>query len=459
MYWKNNTTIKRTKIQKPYNFTYICTMNFLQKIFQKEIHKKSISPPNFTGFGNLSPIWLKFKGRVDYLNAYLTVPELNYIINLLTESFSLAKYKLYDVSGDKKELITEHKIYDLLKNPNPLQSEKEFLQQLYTYFNIDGNSYIFSGKPLGFSTGWENISTLWNLPSQYMDIKINNEVPVWASTDITEVVSSYVLNYGGISIFKPEDILHINEPSVNFSSDYNIIGQSRIESLKVPLSNINRAYEARNVILSKRGAIGILSNDDRDSVGKVPLTDDEKAKVQESFNEYGLSHDTWQIAITDANLKWIPLNWPIAELQLNEGLTKDTETIGNSYGVPFPLINQDRSTFDNQNTAQKRLYLDKIIPDAKLIEKSLNRFLMTSESNLYLELSYDHLEALQQDELQKNEIQALRSRTILDIQKSVRFGETSYDNGIAILIEVLGYSDENAKNLLSDTKRPDPEIE
>jgi hypothetical protein len=58
---------------------------------------------------------------------------------------------------------------------------------------------------------------------------------------------------------------------------------SRVETLKYPLSNIRASYHKRNVLLENIGAIGILSAQNNDLGGAIPMTPEEKKKIQNDW--------------------------------------------------------------------------------------------------------------------------------------------------------------------------------
>ena len=58
---------------------------------------------------------------------------------------------------------------------------------------------------------------------------------------------------------------------------------SRIKVLEYPINNIMGAYESRQEIINHRGARGIITNRTMDSVGNVPIPDDEKGCLREEL--------------------------------------------------------------------------------------------------------------------------------------------------------------------------------
>jgi len=130
-------------------------------------------------------------------------------------------------------------------------------------------------------------------------------------------------------------------------------------------------------------SIGILSNTSTDDAGPIPMEVDAKKQLQDDFQNYGLTHDQWQIIITDANLKWQQIALPIKDMMLGEFFSNDEIQIANAYMFPIPLMNNFKSAAGQANMAQfnKQLYTDKIIPDWEMFQNALNNYFIEKSKN------------------------------------------------------------------------------
>ena len=359
------------------------------KSFSFATGKKALTnaPDIITGLGSSRAVFeYNTLDRQHLLRAYNTVPEFKAVVDYKARVSTTGKYRLFQVKEGKETEIFEHKVLDLLRNPNPLQDENEFIEYLFSMLSVFGDFYMYGGTPAGFKVNWETIQTLWVLPSLYMQI-----VPgkyLFSAETKQEVIERYILNYFGKNVdFKPDNIYQQNDINLNFSNDYNVecnrtprrneylYGRSRAVNLSKPLSNINAAYEAENVLLRKHGAIGILSDNTKDNVRNVPMDNDEIKKIQEQYQNYGLTDDQWQIIISKSPLKWQQIAMKKSELMLNETIQNSVISICNSYAFPILLMNYlQGSTFSNLNESKKKLYEDAIIPDWEKLERGLNNF-------------------------------------------------------------------------------------
>jgi HK97 family phage portal protein len=169
------------------------------------------------------------------------------------------------------------------------------------------------------------------------------------------------------------------------------------------VQNIRAAYEARNVLIENRGALGILTNNSTDGIGStLPLDESEKKKVQDEWKKYGIQKNQFQAIITSLNLKWQQISTDANKLQLFEETKADQEQICDAYGVPFELFaNQKGVTFDNKKQARREFYENTIIPEAEEWIDALNRYFETYNKSWEIKGSFDHLSVFQENQKER----------------------------------------------------------
>jgi phage portal protein BeeE len=180
---------------------------------------------------------------------------------------------------------------------------------------------------------------------------------------------------------------------------------SIIDSLKFPLSNIRAQYNKRNVLLENMGAIGILSAKKSDIGGALPVTPEEKKKIQRDW--YNRSKD--EVLITETELQWNPMSYPTKDLMLFEELTADKLAVIDAFGLNYYVFsNENGSTFSNVRDGIRMAYTDTIIPESDKIYDNLTEQLGLDKEGLRLKAHFDHIPVLQKDMLESS--QALNSR-------------------------------------------------
>lgn len=338
--------------------------------------------------------------QFEYLKNYLEVPELASVINIKARARAKVDWQIISKTTGLPVKNNEP-IIRALKRPNYFQSQQEFIMQSVLFQEIFGNEFMYFLSPVGQPN---NIKGIFTLPPLIVDIEELNTPPFWLNTELSDRVKYYATWGGQRYELEQSKIIHINNSKVNVKDTDMLLGDSPMKSLAVPIQNIRAAYEARNVLIENRGALGILTNNSGDAIGSsLPLDGKEKENLQENWkSKYGLAKDKWQLLITSMNLKWQQMSVDTDKLKLFEETKADTEQICDAYGVPFELLaNQKGTTFENQRTAEKRLYTNAIIPEAEEQAAAINRKIDTENKSWYLRASFDHLDIFQEDKKER----------------------------------------------------------
>jgi len=439
-------------------------MAFWNKKKEISVTKQVVVPnlPIIEALGKIGTSYIEIKTREQLAKVFSTVSEVYSPIMYSASAFSNMKLRLFstDKSGETLKEIFSHDILQKLSAPNPLNNWKDFLTNYYVNKKVFGNAYIFKYVPTGFNIKDAN---LWVLPSQYVyPVPVNRNIN---SYYIAENKEDFIRGY---SLFtraeprqmvnwKPEEIMHQREPNLYLSEEKTNLyvelleGRSPLSTLSEPISNIQKAYEAQNVILNKRGALGILTpKNNKDAVGAVTMTNDQKTALQEQFQMYGLGEEQWQYIISNVELTWQPMSLPIRELMLFEGIQNSMIAICNTLNFPILLLNYlQGATFSNVKELKKSLYQDNIIPEANAFVSELSSFLGLPEKNLILKPDFSHVPVLQADAKIEAEKDKITVDTILQVQSAIINGTLTFAGGSSILSNILDFSDEMIGGMLS----------
>lgn len=322
-----------------------------------------------------------------FLTLYLTVPELQAIINYKARVFAGMHIKAVDSEGNEKK-VPQITLFD---KPNPLQNFKEFASQYYILRAIFGNEFIhpvYGGKK-------DMAKTLWNLPPMNAEVvPVSNQLIPFNMTESDELIKEYKFWYKGERItYLPDEIIHFNDNQVQFTDDKILLGDSKIRPLTQACENIKNAYEARGVIIYN-SALGVLSNETTDAQGTTDIDPKDKKQLQKDYKSgYGLSKHKNQIILTNAALKWQSMAIDINKLKLFEEVDADFRTIANAYSFP-PEILQTSSTYENKQKALVQLYQEAIIPEA---DEWLMGFSNWMGLDTMLKSDWSHIAVLQID--------------------------------------------------------------
>lgn len=358
----------------------------------------------------------KYTGCDSALVAYKQCPPLATVINRKVQAFSNGKLWIMDMDGKEVEISKYQWLYDLLEQPNPLQSGDQWRSQLYAYLQIYGWCPVLKIKPTGYKKN-SDIYELWNLPTNMVDIELTKRALY--QNGAQNPIKSIVLNWEGQRVSIPADDIYIFQDSVP-AYENQMFPDSRIKVLEYPISNIMGAYESRQEIINHRGARGIITNRTMDSVGNVPIPDDEKDALEKNFKgRYGMLKGMSQFIITNANIDYVPVGQSIKDLMLFEEIEADKFEIFDAYGFPADLASKSKeSTRDNKKQARADFYQDTIIPESKSLDSQLNKMFGTYEMGIRLEYDYSHIPALQEDRKAQAESKSRLADAVLKMYKN-----------------------------------------
>lgn len=342
---------------------------------------------------------------------YNTTPHLKAVIYRHASMLANGRFRHVDKNGEE---IEESEFVKLLNNPNPFQAGNEWLIQQDIQKMTYGNTFIYLLKGSQLA---DVPKALWNLAPSKMTLKRTGKI--WNQTEAIKIVEAYLVNAdtngkNAEMTLKPLEILHRNIQDV----DDPIVGQSPFHALKMPISNIRSAYGFRNVIMTKKGALGMITNNSKGTTGSLPLTKEERAKIEKQFNsDYGITDKQKKIIMSSANLKWNPMSYPTKDMMLFEEVDADFEAIIDEYGMDKALFSKD-ATFENKLMGERATYNNTIIPEADDLANGLTRKFKLDEKGQKIILNYDHVSVLQEDQQKKSAIIKNKAEAIKVLQES-----------------------------------------
>jgi len=385
---------------------------------------------NFSNYQRLvdRPAWLSLANPHEYRQAVASNPVLFGCIDILASSAARGKKYLVDLNGKdipwtsgKKGIQNARKLF--VERPNPLQSTKEFNIERYYMFHTFGNNYVYLNNPFkNFPTDITNVQTMMNLPSEYT--KVRQTGKLWDQIEIKGIIEEYALtNYDPVKSFDPENIIHFND--LNLSNVGNsIIGTSRFENLRYPITNTQLAFEAMNVLLKSRGMIGIIKANTKDATGtQIPLRTEQKKEIDETFKQkYGTREDQEQYLITYTDIDFIKTVMSPSELGIYDDFSNNAMIISNGFKVPPELYKtyMKGATFENQLQAVRRLYQDAVIPMVENEDLYWTERLKMRNYGFELKTDFSHIEALQEAFKEKAAALSLNAKS----------AEAAYNNNI-----------------------------
>ena len=202
-----------------------------------------------TEYNTNAPIYPDTNKNTFYLDSYTGNGDVFSIINKITEPAAKVPIKQVDVkTGDEKP----GKSLELIRNPNPFQSQTEFIESALSFFNIFGNSYIAGDIPeFGLRKG--QITRLDVLPPQWVEIKLGT---------FKEPILGYILSeaYDEDLHYTYDQVLHWKEFNPRFDiTGKHLYGMSRLRPLIQQVTASQSAYDSMVSAFQNMGAWGVLT--------------------------------------------------------------------------------------------------------------------------------------------------------------------------------------------------------
>ena len=333
---------------------------------------------------------------------YNKISELQFPIRFITEKIKNANFVVKSYSNDQ---IKSDKYTDkILEKPNPFYSFNDYIAQSVAMRLIEGNSFCYALADESFAKAYyKYANAFYVLPSYNVNIKTPTNYVYFLTTDIKESILYYEVYQNGKYIKIPIDnVLHIKD---GYSTD--IKAPSRLTSQTYTISNLMAVYEARNVIYTKRGALGALVSAKTDSVGLKNLSEKDKQILNDTFNRrYGLQYDKSQTIISEIPATWLQMGMSIQDLEPFRETLNDAIQIASAYNIDQILVPREKdANYTNKETAEAAFYPSVLFP---LLEQELreqSKFMGLLDAGLYFDYYFDNVPVLEASKNQKSEAQ------------------------------------------------------
>ena len=361
--------------------------------------------PGMLGLQFGDEYFFNLSNEQDFLRAYNACSPLKSIIGKRNAAFNTAKRLVVRAADkEKKERVNNVQtkaLEKLIKRPNILQRENQYFAQLNTYVDVFGYCPVLRMSPSAMP--WE-ITQLWNIPPWLFDIDYTRK---WLQQyKISGIYEAYWMNWEGKKVeIDMKDLFFVFDDGIGTQTDSNLtIPDSRLVGLDYDVCNIVAAMKSRNTLITKRGAVGILSNVAKDRAGVIPLDDVEKGELQKDFKKYGIVGQPYQIIITNASLTWQQIGFSTKELLLFEEVEDSVNSLCDAYRWLPQLMSRGKASQLNGNDrkeAQKQVYRDSIIPESDSRMEQFMEGIIASDNTTYVGLTiyadFSGVEILQED--------------------------------------------------------------
>jgi hypothetical protein len=321
---------------------------------------------------------------------YMEIPQLPIVINRIARMTANGVWKIKDKDGNEITSPEAIAVLELLRKPSFIQTENTYIEAVVKHLTLYGNS--FSRKNVA--------SRLQTIPTNLITISPRLLQPnlsglLYDQTTLEGVVKNY--RYQDNSTQKTYEVNEIIWAKLD-NADNPIIGTSPIEHLKYPLSNIQESYKYRNAILSKKGALGIISSDAVEMGSSRTMSPQDRQEFEnEYFQKYGSGDGQKAFMMSRFPIRFTPTSYPTKEMQLFEEVEVNLATISQLYGLSTNIFDT-KTTFENLKNGIIQSYQDCIFPISDIIAQSHKDGLKLPKE-WELSLDYSHIELLKESKL------------------------------------------------------------
>ncbi len=357
------------------------TSSFFSRMFNKETGVESTKTSIFANI-NMNPVsWFKKSDKSYIEEGYLQNVIVHRCVDEIANNLATLDWVLFDSNGEK---IEDHELLDLIKRPNPIQGQAAFFQELQTFKQITGNTYIHATRPsenrpplelhIFPAPKMKIIAGDMMMPLKY-EYRPNNEKQQTFQFPVDQVTGK-------------SDILHIK--TVNPLDPFYGLSPLSAAAYSVDLFNAASEWNMRLLQNGARPGGGLFV--------KTSLTPEQREQLKTSFNDvYTGAANAGKQMVIEGDMDWKDMSLSPKDMDYLESRNVSARDIATAFRVPPLLlsIGGDNNTYANMQEARLSLWEDLLIPEADMLRDELNNWLVPMfGDNLYLDYDKDKISAL-----------------------------------------------------------------
>jgi hypothetical protein len=338
------------------------------------------------------------KNSRDLLVFYFnTVSEINSIVTYIAQKGADIPRKHVKILKDgTEENIGKSDYIKLLNKPNTLQDGRVFTINAISYFLVTGFMAINKVKPIGWDI---SKGELFVLPSNYFypiplkSVNIYGMPPSGQDFRINPIVKYRLFIDNQPKDFLPEEIIMINDSTLDFDNGNYLRGQSRIAAAIRAVESLSYLYDTVNTLLTHKGAEGFLSKIARPNQPTTAISPTERLNIEKKLYSYGTTGGRNPIGVTSEDLKWLRISVPVSEFMPIELKEHEFRTLGRT----VLLNDKEGAIYNNVSLAQEAFYTDCLQPIVNQYYKSLSTGLGLTKINQEIKADWSSIECLRGD--------------------------------------------------------------
>ena len=389
------------------------------------VSTKNSSMVGYFGVGSTQPTNYQYEDLAS--EGYMKNAIVYRCVNEIAKGASGVPFKICNADGDE---IENHPAKSLLNRPNPLQSYSEFMNALFGYLLLSGNSYML--KVAGISNVPKELHLLrpdritisggrGAMPARY-DYKVNGR---------TEAVYD-VDQDSGFSELKQTKLW-------NPLDDFYGLSPLNAAAVEVDQHNLSSKH---NINLLNNGArpSGAVIFKPKDSDGfATSLTASQRQQLMTDLNNrFSGTDNAGRPMLLEGDFDWKEMGLSPKDMDFINLKHMSATDIAMCFGVPSQLVGvPDAQTYSNVAEARLALYEETILPMLSKVQSDINEWLMPQFSeDVYFKFDTDEIPALSErrKRIYENVIGAVKEGIMTRNEARERLGLNAIDGADGLLV-------------------------
>ena len=319
---------------------------------------------------------------------YQQNPVVYGIVQDVAKNFGRAKWCVKNAKGEKVRIPL---LDELMRQPNPIQSWTDLMQDYITHKMLAGNGLITGEYGNGINK--DKYFQLYVLPSE--------DIQIIGRSDFRGIRGYKVdFAWSGDTVIPKEDVLHLRNPNPDFDETDNwLYGQSAFRAASRSIMAYNKSLDAGVHFLENKGSQKIVF-DKSEQHNYSPEGEDtqmNKLRVQGK----GPKNTANLLFMEGYDLGVIDVSSDPKKALVLEQRTQAATEICNVTGYPTQFLGIKDATYQNAKEAKKLLWEKIILPELDELKDGLNGWLAPQYGDIYFDYEVGHIDALQEDKLMR----------------------------------------------------------
>lgn len=305
------------------------------------------------------------------------------IVSKIARASTKIEWIIGNTINNQFQADEKNRLLKALKNPNPLQSEKEFKQAIAMQYFSFGECFIYFDRyDAGNNEGEIIPGSMFLAPPAIVDIKHERYIP-----------TGYVVNGDVNKAIPIENMIHIRA----FNPDYkDLHGLPYIAVAGTLIDKLNAANETETKTYQNSGPAVLVSAKQVDS-----FTD------EQALNFFMRLKKAWRnvankrgVIGTSGNVDVHQLGMSPSDMGTIESQKNTVKVLLVMWGLDPGLFDTDASTYNNKKIIEQTVYNECAIPFMELFTSKINQY-FSSIYKAELRIDTSQIEALQPNYVEK----------------------------------------------------------